>query len=1286
MTSLLARRGRIPDSARYAMITVGLLLAIGSTAPVALSDQPYQAELEIHFYVSPDGNDDVGIGTRDAPWATIARARDHIRAEQLNADMAANIIVNIAPGEYVFDEAVAFGMSDSGAHGHFIIYRASEGPGTVRFVGSAKVDSWEPHTDTIWKINLGPGLTVDSVFENEARGRLARTPNHVFHPRYPMGHGPYRVSVQGGHDTVTGWDWLEYAVGDEPPEAFTTAARLVWWSRGGKPDWNMVAPRLRQHDAEQRRLYFDPVSPDYSVGPEPDRYFIDGIFELLDAPGEFYYVREDGWLYYYPRSGGDPSDQDIRIPVAIPMLIAVIGPEPGQQAGYLRFEGITFAYTSSNSERGTVDLRHSRRVEIIHCHFHSTGRYAITMRDDNYRNRVYGCLIRRVGRGAIIVDNRLMRADYPDAFSAHHVISNCKIHDIGEESIRSLPTTGVALFNTRDSVVSHCEIYNSGRYAISLRGHWSTQRTPHDIGLHVSQGNRFEYIRATDGMNDSGDGGIMHAAHCNGQDDPLGSGHINYWNQILLSGAYADPSMLDVPPNGIFFDHPFSCLYQDLSNIKIAWTQGDPYRGNRNPVEDQTTENVSFTGTFDEGIMAYDLIGLRTDFPLVYDAQDIVIADDHTIDYEEAGGGWVNTTIGGLYGGDGRYRTHAPGSTASWIPTFPATRTYEVSIWRPNPASSPASSYAPYTIYHADGVAEVTVDQQGGAGWVPVGTYSFVAGRDATQGSIQLSADTADERPVRADAVRFVAVGPKTPQAKVHGELSDTQAHYEQWPTLQASGGSGTGPYEFRQNGGTGWVEFLGHGDERIIRFLSSGTADLEVRRAGDVQYEDAAWVPVGTAMDIPAHPLPYAEDFEWTADSVPVDFGWISGINDQSLIQALTYEYDGELPLPEGTHEKVLHLHTGWTPLTVKPLHDPDSAPIVYWDKMVYFVPRSQPLEPSLLGPETKLAYAMNRDGHLLIYHGGADGDTDTVSVLDGRFTPETWRRVTITVDMESADGGADAPIPFFQMQIDGEVQSSVDGAGFATPSHLPEDYSGGNWFRFANYNAHQAQGMERSIHRIGFRGTGTVDDFVLTDVAPTPPPRKIYRIRSITGSDGTADPAGEVDVKSGDYLTIIYEADEWFHIGTLTSDGGPVAEATGVERYEWRALNISADITNQVDFVAILWEGDNQTPLWWADQVAYTDGTALTVREGYLINQEDLDLPFTIREIGRLGDGRLFIRWHSTGPAHGELSVQATEHITGTPEWLMQAGESLHAEETNTWTSTGPIEPERFLRIQVQ
>jgi len=576
------------------------------------------------FWVSSNGDDFTGTGTAGAPWATISKARDYIRTMGLNTKMVSDITVNISAGTYILTNTLAFSSSDSGDNGNFIIYRAADGPGTVHLLGSADVNGWTFFSGLVWKVNIGINKTIDSIFENNVRGHLARLPNHIPDPSFPQHHAPYFISVKGGKvvGSVTN-DWIEYNSAGYADvfciTNFTSAARVVWWIQGGTKNWSMAtSPVIVSNDTTKRRLYFTDLSESYWPGAK-ERYFIAGVQSLLDAPGEFYYEKTDGWLYYMPRSGEDPSLEDIRIPLTIPSLIAVQGCGPGVRAHHLKFEGLRFAYTSGNADKGALNLQHTDHIEVRDCHFINTGRYAILMNQDNSRNLVYGCWIEHCGVGGVIVRNSLKRSEYPDDRSEFNTISNCKIHDVGEMFISSGLTAGVALLNTSDCEVSHCVIYNSGRYAISLRGHYSTQWVTRDNGYHFARNNTFRHIQASNCMNDSGDGAVVHAAHCNGSEDPSGTNNVNYWNQIQISGAYAHPSMDDVPPNGIFFDHPNSCLYQNLSNIRIERIPNSLYRGNNNPVESQTTSNVNFTGIFDESLMQYSLIGLKTDFPSIYE-------------------------------------------------------------------------------------------------------------------------------------------------------------------------------------------------------------------------------------------------------------------------------------------------------------------------------------------------------------------------------------------------------------------------------------------------------------------------------------------------------------------------------------------------------------------------------------------------------------------------------------------------------------------------------------------
>jgi hypothetical protein len=98
-------------------------------------------------------------------------------------------------------------------------------------------------------------------------------------------------------------------------------------------------------------------------------------------------------------------------------------------------------------------------------------------------------------------------------------------------------------------------------------------------------------------------------------------------------------------------------------------------------------------------------------------------------------------------------------------------------------------------------------------------------------------------------------------QADVSGSLALATITFGNTTTVTASGGTGTGLYEFRQNGGTGSVSFTGTGVSRTITPTVVGTAVIEVRRVADTNYNDSSWFAAGTLTMNPAAPsgLAYA-------------------------------------------------------------------------------------------------------------------------------------------------------------------------------------------------------------------------------------------------------------------------------------------------------------------------------------------------------------------------------------------------------------------------------------------
>lgn len=491
------------------------------------------------------------------------------------------------------------------------------------------------------------------------------------------------------------------------------------------------------------------------------------------------------------------------------------------------------------------------------------------------------------------------------------------------------------------------------------------------------------------------------------------------------------------------------------------------------------------------------------------------------------------------------------------------------------------------------------------------------------------------------------------------------------------------GPLIYEKRSGPSWLSFAPDGGIiGIPSVTDAGLNEWTVR----VTDENGRYAESTLEIQVNAgKPIPYSQDFEGVpAGSVPSDFGWQAGAGDYSLVIREEYSYDGQFPLPGSLHENILYLDTGGTNVTVRFSMNESSFPDLYLDAMVRFPAMKEAPVGLLQNPDQKYALYMNPEGYPVLFHGGADGDTGTFTVLDGRFTPETWRRVTIHMDLEGA--GQELPVPFFRLWVDGDVQSG-NNEGFPDPSLHPEDYTGGSWFRFANYTKQVDEGSARVIREASLHGKGmAVDDFMLTGQKPSPPPRKTYLLVAETGAHGSVVPSGDIQVKSGDYVSVEYIAEEFYEIGSLTSNNEPVAQASGRTTYVWQAFNISAGMTNRVVYEPKIWDVDGKSPLWWADRVGYANGEALTVYEGYLLNQEDLDLPFKLIETGFTDEQKLYVRWHSSGPAQASVAAVLSSDLRDGNVWTEVAGQTIHQHGINIWTSADTAASHGFYRIRVR
>lgn len=820
-------------------------------------------------------------GSRDNPFANLVEARDAIRSRGLNLAMTDDVIVQILPGEYCHTTgamsgslakvaSVDFGPQDSGSNGYYVIYRAAEGPGTVTITGAQRMTGWQPDTGGRWKIPAGvfageAGINV--LYENGKFAWPARKPNLEKKSRYPQFHGGYFNAEDGGFDTSNGQDWIRSKVGDFTTNDFSAplapTAELVWWNYGDTQynqtwshDWGMDRPcRLLTVDASQRRFAFVDDNPQARPGTG-ERYFVQGVQSLLDVKGEYFHDVPAGMLYYYPQNGTNPNQQDIRVPTT-KRVLNVVGSRPNPATvvpvHHLKFEGLTFAYTNIEYPRavadGAMSMQWSHHVEVNNCQMFCAATNGAYMQDHNRYNVINGCWIHHCGTGGILIQNLLNRVTSPGLPSEHHRVENCRIHDVGEISTYAVSTAGVALFNTNDCEVSHCDIFNSPRYAVTVRGHWSTEfvgTTPlhldgtlaaHDRGTYKSRDNILHHIRATDCVTDSGDAGILHAAHVNGDTDPGGMLNINTWRQFLVSGGYADPSMKDIKPNGVFFDHPRSTLGQKLEHIRVTFTGSDvsnvstgndAYRGNVNPDSDQALVNVSWKPGYDESAIDFETIGIRAEFPAAFDDQREKVVDDHTSEYSESGGAWTTSAVSEFTKGDNRHRQGGSTPTyAEWRPVLPRKGGYAVDYWKVGHAAlNPA---APFEVFHRGGPYSGTVDLSATGtnfvtvGWQSVGEFPFEGGRPADSGYARLKPGVSSSYGVRADALRFrlayTGLGDESGWWRFEGGLVDASG-YGQSGVLQ-----GGAQVTAQARGNSGGLALDGDGD--FVEIADSARLDI---------------------------------------------------------------------------------------------------------------------------------------------------------------------------------------------------------------------------------------------------------------------------------------------------------------------------------------------------------------------------------------------------------------------------------------------------------------------------
>lgn len=594
------------------LLSLAILPAIGLSQPAT------------EFFVSPKGSDS-NPGSADRPFRTLQWAKRAVR--EARGAIQADIDVNIAAGDYVLDEPLEFSEADSAGQGYRIVWRSADGIGRARVWGSVPAEKWTRHEGNIWKTQVGD-REFHTLYDNGRRARKARHPNYEHPPEFPTADAKYLTSKDGSPNYEKGKNpgtsWIIWREGDVDPTGISTGTLTIKIFPWDKRNWHRWTCEVTRIEPENRKIVFDNRG-DRTEILDRARYYLEDHYSFLDEPGEFHLDRETDTLYYIPMDGGDPNEGSVRIPRTL-SLFRFVGDEPTAKVRGITLDGLTMMETDAISptrfwwgqqwgltDHGCVFMTNAKEIFVRNCHMKNSGRNGVMMAGPNHDNRVENCWIEQMGVNGVIISNMRGRVaeENPDVgFSLRNIVDNCRIHDIGQLSIYN---SGVGIFRASHNEVTHCEIYNSPRYATTIRGNTVGQG---DVGYHhkapPSTGNRFAYLRIFECGHDSGDMGAVHAASLNIDGGP----YINTWEQIVITDCHAVPGMHDWPPDGIFLDWPDLTTNQVFRNVFVRDTGGQQLRSN-GPANEETAvkDNVSWEEGFDALKMDFNAIGVRPDFP-----------------------------------------------------------------------------------------------------------------------------------------------------------------------------------------------------------------------------------------------------------------------------------------------------------------------------------------------------------------------------------------------------------------------------------------------------------------------------------------------------------------------------------------------------------------------------------------------------------------------------------------------------------------------------------------------
>jgi hypothetical protein len=457
------------------------------------------------YYVSPDGHDN-NPGTLEKPFATLLCARDILR----KSPPTETTTVWVRKGTYSLSEPLQFLPEDSGAKDHTITYAAYPGEEVI-LKGSAVIHAdWKPYKNGIYVCSLKgtalDGQSTNQLYCNNKRMVRGRFPNWDFKDPSRRGQG-YLVCKDGNTEEMF---WRTGQL-DNKQQIWSSPQTGILHAFHNK-NWGNMMYRIKDIDWQTNRVLLGNGGwqCQRSTGPGVGRgaaspYYIENIFEEVDAPHEWFIDTEKNLLYFYPPAGVDIHKALIEAAI-LPNLIEFSGSQD-HPVHHLCLRG--FHMTQSQAtfmepyedllrgdwsihHGGTIFLKGAEDCQIEDCRIEQVGGNGIFHSGYNQRIDISGCLIENIGDSAVcyVGSNDAVRHPWTwatggreggevtdieigpktDNFPRDCSVRNSILRNVG---VYGKQTSGVLVSKSMNITISHCTIHGIPRAGITFNdGTW----------------------------------------------------------------------------------------------------------------------------------------------------------------------------------------------------------------------------------------------------------------------------------------------------------------------------------------------------------------------------------------------------------------------------------------------------------------------------------------------------------------------------------------------------------------------------------------------------------------------------------------------------------------------------------------------------------------------------------------------------------------------------------------------------------------------------------------------